>query len=193
MTVYVGLISHLCQTRGIFPHRGNHCTGNGAGVFRRNLLVFSMASTKSQVRLLTTPETDAQVLYDRYWQTVVSIVPGRKEKEDSHRSTDGVETVPENCTGKPISFTRCLPVSGLQIAKGDCTMNGTFQVVSPREFPMKLTVFSGQSHRNGFTLLADWPEAFRSTRQETVPKIALEGSFTLSGVFQIAKEEVLAP
>ena len=29
-------------------------------------------SAAAQVRLLTAPETDAQVLYNRYWQTVVS-------------------------------------------------------------------------------------------------------------------------
>ena len=77
-------------------------------------------SAAAQVRLLTAPETDAQVLYDRYWQTVVS-----------------------------------------GMLSAGCTV---------------------QKIRTGAP--TEWKQ-FR--------KIALEGSFTLSGVFQIAKEEVLAP
>lgn len=77
-------------------------------------------SAAAQVRLLTTPETDAQVLYDRYWQTVVS-----------------------------------------GMLSAGCTV---------------------QKIRTG-----------APTEWKQFQKIALEGSFTLSGVFQIAKEEVLAP
>ncbi len=94
-------------------------------------------SAAAQVRLLTAPETDAQVLYDRYWQTVVSGM------------LSAGCTVQKIRTGTPTEWKqfrkialegqlyplRCL--SNCQRG-GACTMNGTFQVVSPREFPVRL-------------------------------------------------------
>lgn len=94
-------------------------------------------SAAAQVRLLTTPETDAQVLYDRYWQTVVSGMLSAGCTVQKIRTGAPTEWKQFRKIALEGSFT----LSGVfQIAKEEVlgTMNGTFQVVSPREFPVRL-------------------------------------------------------